>query len=199
MKPDAAERYSRCPAGSVGDLSILRRPLLGLLCGTRVPPDLALPTFDFVAAHARRGETFIGGFQGPLERECLDLIMTLEGSAVVAMGRSLTGWTLPDHWSAAALAGRLLVISEFTDPRERRPTLSLALRRNAAVAHRCRRLFIPVAHPGGRTLRVAKAAIATGVEVRCLPHPANRDLLLLGATAVSFPVGEAGTIADLPD
>ena len=183
MNPELGEAPGP-PASFVGDAGLLDRPLLSLLCPTTVPADLVLPTFDFVATRARRDTPFIGGFHGPLERECLDLIFLLHGSAIVSIGRSMAGWDCPARWASAAASRKLLVISEFDDERLRRPTLDLALRRNAAVARRSRALFVPAARAGGRTFRTAKGVIERGLPVHCFDHPANRDLLILGARPI---------------
>lgn len=165
-----------------GDLSLLRLPLTALLCSVRIPPELVLPALDLARALRDAALPVVGGFQSPLEREGLDLLLRGRAPVVVSPARGIAGMRLPRAWRGALEEGRLLVVSRFEAPR--RPTRELALGRNRLVAALAERICVVHATPGGGLHRVAREALARGRPVACLDHPANRDLLLAGAAVV---------------
>lgn len=173
-----------------GDPALLRLPLLALLCSVRVPPALVLPTYDLARALRDAGVPVIGGFQAPLERDCLDYLLRGGQPVVLSPARAIAGMRLPAAWRAAAAEGRMLLVSRFEGPR--RPTRALSLARNRLVAALAARILLPHAAPGGGLHRIAAEALARGTPVLCLDHPSNRDLVLLGATALDPPRAPAG-------
>ena len=72
----------------------------------------------------------VGGFQSPMEKEFLDLLLRGAAGAVVCPARGLCVMRLPRAWRAPLNDGRLLVLS-FFDEAVRRPTAAIAARRNA--------------------------------------------------------------------
>ena len=58
---------------SKGNLDLLEEPLTALFCSQRCPGDLILKTYDIVRAMRDAGIPVIGGFQTPMEKECLRL------------------------------------------------------------------------------------------------------------------------------
>ena len=61
-----------------GNLSLLDEKLTALFCSNRCPGDLSLKTYDLARAMRDAGVPVIGGFQTPMEKECLRLL--LQGS-----------------------------------------------------------------------------------------------------------------------
>ena len=59
----------------LGRLSLLDEPLTALFCSQRCPGDLVLKTYDLARAMRDAGVPVIGGFQTPMERECLRLLL----------------------------------------------------------------------------------------------------------------------------
>ena len=60
---------------SKGNLSLLDEPLTALFCSNRCPGDLIIRTYDLARAMRDAGVPVIGGFQTPMERECLRLLL----------------------------------------------------------------------------------------------------------------------------
>ena len=58
---------------SKGDLSLLDELLTAPFCSNRCTGDLVLKTYDLAGAMHSASAPVIGGFQPPMERECLRL------------------------------------------------------------------------------------------------------------------------------
>ncbi len=177
-----------------GDPSLLRLPLVAFFCSVRLPPELVLAVYDLARALREAGAPVIGGFQSPPERGCLDSLLRGPQPVVVSPARGIARMRLPRPWREAVEEGRLLLVSRFETVR--RPSRTLAMRRNRLVASLAARIFVAHASPGGGLHRVAREALALGKPVTCLAHPANRDLFLAGAEEIDpdrlgppFPLG----------
>ena len=66
---------------TIGDLAILNSKLIGFFCSVRCPGDAILKTFDLARAFRSEGVPLIGGFQSPMEKEFLNLV--LRGTVLV--------------------------------------------------------------------------------------------------------------------
>ncbi len=58
-----------------GNLRLLEESLTALFCSNRCPGDLILKTCDLARAMRDAGVPMIGGFQTPMEKECLRLLL----------------------------------------------------------------------------------------------------------------------------
>ena len=91
------------------------------------------------------GIPVVGGFQTPLEKECLRLLLRGEQPVVVCPARSIENMRIPGDWRRPLSQDRLLILSPFP-PSCKRPTAKLAAQRNDLVGkarqqgvHRARR------------------------------------------------------------
>ena len=168
---------------SKGCLSILEDPLTALFCSNRCPGDLILKTYDLSRAMRDAGVPVIGGFQTPMEKECLRLLLRGTQPVVVCPARGIEKMRIPRDWRPALDGGRLLVISPFP-PTRRRPTVELAAQRNNLVASLARRVFIAHAAPGGKTESFARKVTRSGKLLLTLDSSANANLVALGARVV---------------
>ena len=166
-----------------GNVGLLAEPLTALFCSARCPGDLILRTYDLARALREAGTPVIGGFQTPMERECLRLLLRGGQPVVICPARSLENMRLPAAWRPALAAGSLLALSPFPG-RRRRATAATAEQRNDLVAALAARVFIAHAAPGGKTEALARRLAATGKPLLTLDGPANANLLALGAAAV---------------
>ena len=97
----------------IGNLRLLDEPLTALFCSNRCPGDLILKTYDLARAMRDASVPVIGGFQTPMERECLGLLLRGEQPVVVCPARGIDNMRIPRDWRPALDAGRLLVLSPF--------------------------------------------------------------------------------------
>jgi predicted Rossmann fold nucleotide-binding protein DprA/Smf involved in DNA uptake len=179
LGPGAPTALAAC-----GSPTILACPLLALFCSVGVPGDLVLRACDLARLLRDAGRAVIGGFQSPLERECLDSLLRGASPVVVCPARGIEGMRVPASWRAPLEEGRLLVLSPFP-PLRRRATAEWAEERNRMVAALAERVVILYATPGGRLHRLAVEAVRWKKPVLCLDHPGNRELLVLGAEPAS--------------
>ena len=182
-KPDGRGRVNvelLPEAKSKGDLSLLDEPLTALFCSNRCPGDLILKTYDLARAMRDAGVPVIGGFQTPMERECLRLLLRGGQPVVVCPARGIGAMRIPRDWRPALDDGRLLVLSPFPAA-VRRPTAELAARRNDLVAGLAAQVFIAHAAPGGKTEAFARKLAESGKPLLTLDSPANANLAAMGA------------------
>ena len=172
------------PLPAWGRLEWLEGALLAFFCSVRAPGDSVLKTYDLARALRSTGVTLVGGFQSPMEREFLDLLLRGSARVVVCPARGLGVMRLPQAWRVALGDGRLLLLS-FFDEAVRRPTAAIAARRNACVAALADRLLVAHAAPGGKTERLCRDALAAGKRVFTLDSSDNAHLTAQGAVAVA--------------
>ncbi len=189
--PDTPAALRRCAkAGSAsavalkGDPTILNGKLLGFFCSVRCPGDVILKTYDLARALRIAEVTLIGGFQSPMEKEFLDLVLRGPSEVVVCPARGMGAMRIPKGWKKPLAADRLLLLSFFDDT-IRRPTAAIAAQRNAYVAALADRLLIAHAERGGKTETLCKDALAQGKRVFALDSPDNAHLMELGAAPIA--------------
>ena len=168
---------------SKGNLDLLDRRLIGFFCSVRCPGDVILKTYDLARTFRSSNVTLIGGFQSPMEKDFLELVLRGPSSIVVCPARGLGTIRISKGWKNPLAEGRLLFLS-FFDDNIRRPTAAIAAERNAHVAALADRLLIAHAEKGGKTEKLCKDALAQGKPVFALDSPDNAHLLELGVVEV---------------
>ena len=183
------------PITLIGEPALLDRNPLALFCSVQCPGDLIIKSYDLARTLRASPLTFIGGFQSPIEKEFLELLLrqpvTQPGqtapaspSVIVCPARGIGKMRIPRAWRDPLAAGRLLLLSTFADS-VRRPTAATAAHRNACVAALAGRFLILHAKQGGKTADLCKQALAAGKPVYTLDAPANAHLIALGAQDLS--------------
>ena len=167
-----------------GSLRLLEEPLTALFCSNRCPGDLILKTYDLARAMRDAGAPVIGGFQTPMEKECLRLLLRGGQPVVVCPARGIENMRVPRDWRGPLQEGRLLALSPFPST-QRRPTAELAARRNDLVADLAQRVFIAHAAPSGKTEAFARKLAASGKPLLTLDSPANANLVEMEAEAIA--------------
>ncbi len=149
----------------------------------RCPGDPILKTYDLARALRNTDVTLIGGFQSPMEKDFLDLVLRGPSSVVVCPARGIGAMRIPQGWKNPLVEGRLLFLS-FFDDNIRRPTADITAKRNDSVAALADRLLIAHAEKGGKTEKRCKDALTQGKQVFALDSADNAHLLELGAVPV---------------
>ena len=182
-----------------GNLRLLGKPLTALFCSNRCPGDLILKTYDLARAMRDAGVPVRGGFQTPMERECLRLLLRGEQPVVICPARGIDNMRIPRDWHPALDEGRLIVLSPFPTT-ARRPTAELAAQRNCFVAELAQRVFIAHAAPGSKTEAFARKLIESGKPLLTLDSPANENLVVMGSRTVQLHGADMGlSFADTTD
>ena len=167
-----------------GDPGSLDKTLIGFFCSVRCPGDVILKTYDLARGLSEMGATIVGGFQSPMEKEFLDLLLRGSVSVVVCQARGIGGMRIPQGWKGPLGGGKMLILS-FFDDKIRRPTSGLSDRRNACIATLADRILITHAEKGGKTEELCRDALAKGKPVFSLYSPDNAHLLEHGAVPIS--------------
>ncbi len=173
------------PATTVlGDLALLDGVLTGFFCSVRCPGDIILKTYDLAKALRGTDITLIGGFQSPMEKEFLDVLLWGRVRVVICPARGLGNMRVPKIWRAPLTDGRLLILS-FFDDNIRRPTAAIVAKRNAYVAAVSNRILVAYAQQNGKTEALCKHALTSRKPVLALDSPYNAHLMALGASRFS--------------
>ncbi|MDE0198237.1 MAG: hypothetical protein OXK78_08590 [Caldilineaceae bacterium] len=182
------------PMSFIGDPALLDRKPLALFCSVQCPGDLILKSYDLARTLRAYPATLIGGFQSPIEKEFLELLLRQPAhqpshiappspSVIVCPARGLANMRIPRPWRDPLVAGRLLLLSIFPDSL-RRPTAASASRRNTCVAALGYRILILHAAQGSKTEALCQQTLATAKPVYTLPSPHNAHLIALGAKPI---------------
>lgn len=140
---------------TLGNVAILRQPLIALFCSTKCPGHVILDAFDRIAQLRDAGRPTISGFHTPIEKECLRILLRGASPIVISPARSLDRFRVPLDWKPVLAAGRLLLVSPFASGTPR-ITAELAQRRNEFIASLANELLFLHITPGGRLEKLAK-------------------------------------------
>ena len=166
-----------------GAPDILVKQTLAFFCSIRCPGDVILKTYDLARAFRKTDVTIIGGFQTPMEKECLALLLRGTAPVVICPARGLGRMRLRAEWKKPLAEGRLLLLSFFDDG-IRRATAELAAKRNEYVAALADSILIAHAGKGSKTEGLCRDALAQDKPVFTLDSPDNAHLVALGAVSV---------------
>jgi predicted Rossmann fold nucleotide-binding protein DprA/Smf involved in DNA uptake len=171
---------------AIGNLDILKMPLLGLFCSTRCPGNVILRTYDLALALREAEVPIISGFHTPMEKECLDVFLRGAQPMVLCPARDIQRLRLPATWRKPLAEGRLLIVSAMAAA-QRRTTAVLAEQRNRFVATLAQTICVAHAAPGSRTERLCAELIAQGKRLYTLGLAENAHLVQCGMVSSSIP------------
>lgn len=190
--PDLPIILSRATGGAgfsrfwaIGDVKILDKQLLGLLCSIRCPGRVIVQTYDLARALRDAGVPVIGGFHSPMEKECLDFLLRGKQPVVVCPARSITNMRMPSAWRKACNEGRLLILSSFP-PKHGRISALLAEKRNKFVSLLANRFFVPYAAPASKTEQLCKDLLDAGKKIYTFESEKESGIVKSGATPVAL-------------
>lgn len=167
-----------------GNLDILRRHKLAFFCSVKCPGSLILQTYDVACALRDAGVTVISGFQSPMEKECLTLLLRGSQPVIICLARGIERMRLTRDWREPLAQGRLLLLSPFGE-KHRRPTEKLAVARNEFVAAIADGALFAHAEPGGKADGLFHRVLGWGKPTFTLDDQANAHLFALGTQPMS--------------
>ena len=170
-------------ATSRGNVDLLQKRTLALVCSVRCPGNLILRTYDFVSCLGDPSLTVISGFHSPIEKECLTILLRRKQPLVICPARSIQTMRIPIEWKEPLKHGQMLLLSPFNDG-IRRATEEAARRRNGLVASLADEVFVAHAAPGSKTEAFCKDIIASGKPLLTFESPHIAALIALGAKPV---------------
>lgn len=167
------------------------RSALAWACSVRCSGSVVMSSYDLAGALRDLQVPVISGFQSPIEKECLRVLLRGRQPVIVCPARSVANMRIPREWKEPIAEGRLLVVSPFAE-HQRRSTAKLAEERNRFVASQAVALFIAHASPNGKIEALAREIIPTGKPVYTFDLPENANLLNIGARPLT--VEDAGWV-----
>jgi predicted Rossmann fold nucleotide-binding protein DprA/Smf involved in DNA uptake len=170
---------------AIGNLDILKTPLLGLFCSTRCPGNVILRTYDLALALREAEVPIISGFHTPMEKECLEVFLRGTQPIVLCPARDIQRLRLPTAWRKPVVDGRLLIVSAIAAA-QRRTTAALAEQRNRFVATLAQTICVAHAAPGSRTERLCAELVAHGKRLYTLGLAENAHLVQCGVVSSSI-------------
>ena len=149
-------------AQKLGNAALMALPKVALLSSRRVAPAAVMRCYDWAMGMrgGGRGATalpcVIGGFQSALERDVLKLLLPAgEPSIVMVLARGM--WrSVPTEYREAINAGRMLVVSSFSQGVVR-VSKETAEKRNAFVLDHCDEAVFASLDPDGSLARLVAA------------------------------------------
>lgn len=168
---------------SIGNLDILKRPLLGFFCSVKCPGDLILRTYDLARALREAGVPVIGCFHSPVEKDCLDLLLRGSQPVVICPARSIQKMRFDRSLKEGVENGRVLVLSPFEE-NVKRPTAETSQRRNHFVGALAAKVFVAYADPGGKTEDFCKSVLRSGKPLYTFRSEYNKAIINIGAKLV---------------
>ena len=132
-----------------GNEALLKREKVGFLASRRVPPEAVMRCLDWATRMRDEGVCVMSGFQSPLEKEVLDILLKGTSPLILVLARRM--WDarhIPTLFRQPLADGRLLVISPVSQSISRVDARSAALRNRYILDH-ADRLFPGALDPKG--------------------------------------------------
>jgi predicted Rossmann fold nucleotide-binding protein DprA/Smf involved in DNA uptake len=168
---------------ALGNLEVLRRPLLGFFCSVKCPGELILRSYDLARSLRDTGTSVIGGFHSPIEKDCLELLLKGTQPIILCPARSIENMLIMKEYRQSLNNGRMLFLSPF-DKRERRPTVKTSNCRNLFVAALSAVIFVAHAGPASKTEAFCREIFRWQKPVYTFDSDYNINLIEMGALPV---------------
>jgi len=131
----------------VGEQALLAAPVTAFFASRLCPGTAIRAAMDWALHQAKVRQTVISGFHSSLERSILELLLTADAPAVLALVQDPTHVRLPAPWKKAAQRGTLAIIGPAAA--RGRLTAEMASARNDWVAAIASQIVVAHAAPTG--------------------------------------------------
>ena len=153
----------------LGNAALMERPKVAFLSSRRVAPAAVMRCYDWATGMRGGGSTgrlappcVVGGFQSALERDVLKLLLP-EGGPPIVMVLARGMWrSVPVEYREAINAGRMLVVSPFSQGVVR-VSKETAEKRNGWILDHCDEAVFASLDPNGSLARL----VAARPNLRC--------------------------------
>jgi predicted Rossmann fold nucleotide-binding protein DprA/Smf involved in DNA uptake len=165
---------------ALGNLAILDQRKSAIFCSARCPAGILSQARDLMEKLADPRVAVIGGFHSPVERECLNILLSEARPIILCPARSLVKLRVRREHKGPLEEGRLLYLSFFRSHRHR-SDVEMASRRNRCVAAIADNVLIVHAAPSSKTEQLCRDIINWQKAVYTIDNEANEKLVSLGA------------------
>ena len=147
----------------LGNAALMERPKIAFLSSRKVAPAAVMRCYDWATGMRGGGSTgrlappcVVGGFQSALERDVLKLLLP-EGGPPIVMVLARGMWrSVPMEYREAINAGRMLVVSPFSQGVVR-VSKETAEKRNGWILDNCDEAVFASLDPNGSLARLVTA------------------------------------------
>jgi predicted Rossmann fold nucleotide-binding protein DprA/Smf involved in DNA uptake len=168
---------------TLGAINVAQCRKVALLCSERCPGNVILKAYDFARLVRGSEIVIVSGFQSPIEKDCLNILLRGSQRVIICQARKLSSSHLPREWQEAINAGRMLLLSRFYDW-QKRVTVELATQRNRFAAEVSEEVLILYAAPGSKTEALGLELLSIGKRVYTFQSGNDSKLISHGATTV---------------
>lgn len=169
---------------ALGNLDILKRPLLGFFCSVKCPGDLILRTYDLARSLRDNGIAVIGGFHSPIEKDCLDLLIKGTQPIILYPARSIENMLVKKMFRQPLDEGRLLFLSPF-EKKVKRQTIQMSQLRNQFICAMAKAVFVSYAEAGGKIEDMSKEILSVNKPLYTFESAYNKTLIQMGAQTIT--------------
>lgn len=169
---------------ALGNLEILKKPLLGFFCSVKCPGDLILRAYDLARSLRDNGIIVIGGFHSPIEKDCLDLLIKGTQPIILCPARSIENMLVKKIFRQPLQEGRLLILSPFKK-KIKRHTAKTSQWRNQFVSLMSTAVFIVHAEAEGKTQEMSDEILSLNKPIYTFDSEYNKNLIEGGAQPVN--------------
>jgi len=169
---------------ALGNLEILKKPLLGFFCSVKCPGDLILRAYDLSRSLRDNGITVIGGFHSPIEKDCLDLLLKGTQPIILCPARSIENMLVKKIFRQPLDEGRLLFLSPF-EKKKKRHTAKTSQLRNQFVALMANAVFVTYAEADGKIEVMTDEILYLNKPLYTFESVYNKNLVERGAQPVN--------------
>ena len=134
---------------TIGNEALLNCEKLGFLASRRVPPEAVMRCLDWATRMRDEGVCVMSGFQSPLEKEVLNILLKGTSPLILVLARRM--WDerhIPALFRKPLAEGRLLVVSPVSQT-IRRVDARSAAQRNCYILDHADSLFLGARDPDG--------------------------------------------------
>jgi predicted Rossmann fold nucleotide-binding protein DprA/Smf involved in DNA uptake len=170
---------------ALGDLDILKKPLLGFFCSVKCPGELILLSYDLARSLRDTETSVIGGFHSPIEKDCLELLLKGTQPIILCPARSIENMLVKEIFRQPLDDGWLLLLSPF-EKKIKRQTGQTSQLRNQFVAMLANAVFVTHAEAGGKLEQLCHEIIAIKKTLYTFESDYNRSLIEMGAISVNL-------------
>ncbi|MGO8674150.1 MAG: hypothetical protein ACLQVD_22655 [Capsulimonadaceae bacterium] len=175
--------WSTSPVSAIGNFDLMQRRRVGVACSIACPGDVILKALDLASVMRNADASFAGGFHSPMEREVLDILLRGTCGVILCPARQIDGMRIPAELRAPLDAGRLMILSPFSEG-QRRMTATIADTRNRFVASISDVVLVMHGSAGGGTEALVTELLAQGKILYTVDSPHNQALVNLGVRVV---------------
>jgi predicted Rossmann fold nucleotide-binding protein DprA/Smf involved in DNA uptake len=151
----------------LGNPLLLKQTLLGIFSSMKCPARLILTAHDTAKKLSKKETAIISGFQSPIEKEILEVLLRGTGPIIICLARGLEGMRIPVAWREPVAQGRMLLLSPFPGY-IKRPTVETAEKRNHFIAELAESILVINASEGGRLEEQVKLWESSGKQIQRL-------------------------------